>query len=185
MEQFADTGDGLTVAQLLIECTAINLSAPEGLNGLRNLSHWFFQIVEENLPFNVDWTIDTQAIGEYPLPAIGWSSVVDHLKDHFRFNADEEDEEASCRIVRDLFGNPFRPGAIAPSWLTPTVLALAQAAYHNRILPAGTLDNAQLAVLADALEDACCDNSDILNHLRQPGVHVRGCWVVDRLLGKE
>ena len=61
---------------------------------------------------------------------------------------------------------------------------LATAAYEERILPAGTLDSDRLAVLADALEDAGCDNEDILSHLRGPGPHVRGCWVVDLLLGK-
>jgi hypothetical protein len=87
-------------------------------------------------------------------------------------------------LFRDIFGNPFRPVAINPAWQTPTVLALAQAAYDDRILPAGTLEPARLAVLADALEEAGCENADILTHLRQPGVHVRGCWVTDLLLGK-
>ena len=41
-----------------------------------------------------------------------------------------------------------------------------------------------LAVLADALEEAGCTNSDILDHCRKPGEHVRGCWVVDLVLGK-
>lgn len=49
----------------------------------------------------------------------------------------------------------------------------------------GSLDPDTLAVLADALEDAGCDNEDVLNHCRQPGIHVRGCWVLDLLLGKE
>jgi len=81
--------------------------------------------------------------------------------------------------------NPFCPVAINQTWLTPTVLSLAQAAYDNRNLPSGTLDNARLAVLADALEDAGCSQEEVLNHCRQPGPHVRGCWVVDLLLGKE
>jgi len=84
-----------------------------------------------------------------------------------------------------ICGNPFRPAIINSDWLTPTVLALAKATYEERSLPAGTLENARLAVLADALEDAGCDNADILQHCRQPGVHVRGCWVIDLLLGKE
>lgn len=71
------------------------------------------------------------------------------------------------------------------AWRTPTVLALAQAAYDNRSLPAGTLDNTRLGILSDGLEDACCDNSDLLNHLRQPGQHWRGCWALDLVLGKE
>jgi len=85
--------------------------------------------------------------------------------------------------LRHIIGPPF-PLTIHPAWLSSTVLSLAQAAYDNRILPGGTLDNARLAVLADALEDAGCDNADILNHSRRPGDHVRGCWVIDAILGK-
>lgn len=88
-------------------------------------------------------------------------------------------------LLRDIIGSPFRPVTINPAWKTRSVGAIAQAAYEDRILPAGTLDNTRLAILADALEEAGCDNSDVLNHLRQPGDHVRGCWVVDLLLGKE
>ena len=55
---------------------------------------------------------------------------------------------------------------------------MAEAIYEERTFE-------QLPILTDALEDAGCNNSDILNHCRQPGVHVRGCWVVDLLLGKE
>jgi hypothetical protein len=65
------------------------------------------------------------------------------------------------------------------------VLALAQTAYDDRLLPAGTRDPDRLAILADALEDAGCDNAEILSHLRGSGPHVRGCWVVDLLLRNE
>ena len=94
------------------------------------------------------------------------------------------EREAQAHLLRDLFGNPFRPLAIVPSWLTPTVQQLAQAAYHNRLLPSGHLDPACLAVLADALEEAGCPSSDLLDHLRGAGPHVRGCHAVDRLLAK-
>jgi hypothetical protein len=87
-------------------------------------------------------------------------------------------------LLRCIFGNPIRPVSLAPAWLTPAVLQLAQKAYDNRLLPSGLLDNTRLAVLADALEEAGCDNADILSHLRGPGPHVRGCWVVDAILGK-
>lgn len=96
----------------------------------------------------------------------------------------EAERLGQCRLVREIFGNPFRPVAINSAWQTPTVCALAQAAYDNRILPAGTLDPGHLAVLADALEEVGCDNADMLNHLRQPGDHVFGCWVLDLVLGK-
>jgi hypothetical protein len=46
-------------------------------------------------------------------------------------------------------------------------------------------DFAGMPILADALEEAGCNNADILAHCREPGVHVRGCWVVDLLLAKE
>jgi hypothetical protein len=61
---------------------------------------------------------------------------------------------------------------------------MSQAIYDDRQLPRGTFDNGRLAVLADALEEAGCDNADVLAHLRDGGDHVRGCWVVDGLLGK-
>jgi hypothetical protein len=64
------------------------------------------------------------------------------------------------------------------------VVALAQAAYEQRELPAGTLDIARIAILSDALEDAGCTDAELLGHLRGPGPHVRGCWAVDLLLGK-
>jgi hypothetical protein len=61
---------------------------------------------------------------------------------------------------------------------------LARAAYDNRTLPAGTLDTARLAVLADALEDAGCTDAEVLMHRRSGGPHVRGCWAIDALLGQ-
>ena len=69
-------------------------------------------------------------------------------------------------------------------WLTPTVLSLAQAAYDHRDEQTGHLDPVCLAILADALEEAGCDGC-ILAHLRGPGPHVRGCWAIDLLTGRE
>ena len=88
-------------------------------------------------------------------------------------------------LIRCLFGSPFRPASIDPAWLAPLVLDLAAVAFEERILPSGELDPDRLAVLSDALEEAGCDDEDILNHLRDPGPHVRGCWAVDLVLGKE
>jgi hypothetical protein len=89
-----------------------------------------------------------------------------------------------CQLLRDIFGNPFRPVALDPAWLTPDVLSLARAAYDNRTLPEGTLEPERLGLLADALEDGGCNHADLLGHLRGPGPHVRGCWAVDLILGK-
>jgi hypothetical protein len=71
------------------------------------------------------------------------------------------------------------------SWLNAQVRTLAQSSYDERSLPSGFFDDVHLAVLSDALEEAGCDNADILNHCRERGQHVRGCWVVDAVLGKE
>ena len=87
-------------------------------------------------------------------------------------------------LVRCIMSNPFRPASINPTWLTPAVTNLAQSAYDERAMPSGELEPARLAVLSDALEEAGCDNEDILNHLRSPGSHVRGCWALDLILGK-
>jgi hypothetical protein len=97
------------------------------------------------------------------------------------------ERRAVADLLRCVFGNPFRPITAEPSWLAwndVTVPKLAQTAYDDRLLPSGELDPARLAVLADALEEAGCDNQEMLAHLRGPGHHVRGCWVVDLLLGK-
>ena len=92
-----------------------------------------------------------------------------------------------CALVRCVFGNPFRRVVVNPAWLSwndGTVRRLAQALYDDRQLPSGLFDRSRLGILVDALQEAGCDNTDILNHCRQPGDHVRGCWAIDLLLGK-
>jgi hypothetical protein len=81
--------------------------------------------------------------------------------------------------LRCIFGPmPFRPVSIHPAWRSATVTSLAQAIYDERAFD-------RLPILADALEDAGCTNADLLGHCRGGGEHVRGCWVVDLVLGKE
>jgi hypothetical protein len=90
--------------------------------------------------------------------------------------------------LRCVFGPlPFRPVNVTPgtlAWDGGTVRRLADSAYQERILPAGNFDPARLAVLADALEEAGADR-ELVEHLRVPGPHVRGCWLVDLLTGRE
>jgi hypothetical protein len=89
---------------------------------------------------------------------------------------------AKCHLLRCIFGNPFHFVTLFPAWRTAQVPALARAAYDRRDLPSGTLDVARLAVLADALEEAGCDQPDLLDHLRGPGPTFEGagpwtcCW---------
>jgi len=81
-------------------------------------------------------------------------------------------------MIRDIIGNPFHAVAFASEWRTDTSLGLARHLYER-------LDFSIMPILADALQDAGCDSDEILNHCRDEGqVHVRGCWVLDGLLGK-
>jgi hypothetical protein len=64
------------------------------------------------------------------------------------------------------------------AWEGGTVAKMARAIYEER-----TFD--RLPILADALEEAGCENEEILNHCRRPSEHLRGCWALDLILGKE
>jgi hypothetical protein len=88
-----------------------------------------------------------------------------------------------CGLLRDIVGNPFRPLRLSPSLLTPTIVSLAKASYEERIMPLGHLDPMRLAVLADALEELGA-TGEAVGHLRSAGPHVRGCFVVDAVLGR-
>ncbi|VTR94621.1 Uncharacterized protein (Fragment) OS=uncultured bacterium PE=4 SV=1 [Gemmata massiliana] len=82
-------------------------------------------------------------------------------------------------LLRDVFGNPFRPIVFSPDWRTSTTTTLAAQMYESR-------DFSALPILADALQDAGCDSEEVLDHCRATSeVHVRGCWIVDLVLGKE
>jgi hypothetical protein len=93
-----------------------------------------------------------------------------------------------CVLLRDVFHYPLRPPSPPPAavlkWDGGTAVKLAQAAYEQRAAPAGLLDAARLSVLADALEDAGCDDAELVSHLRSPEPHVRGCWAVDLVRGR-
>ncbi len=84
---------------------------------------------------------------------------------------------AQADLLRDIFGNPFRSAEFKLEWLTSDVLALARGIYNESAFD-------RMPILADALQDAGCDDLDLLDHCREPGNHVRGCWVIDRLLGR-
>ncbi len=88
------------------------------------------------------------------------------------------ESRAQVELVRDIFGNPFRPVTPDPRWLSETVVNLACSIYSERAFD-------RMHILADALEEAGCDQADILTHCRGDGPHVRGCWAVDVILGKQ
>ncbi len=124
-------------------------------------------------------TIDAIAgtLSHSAIPPERWGTAAgDNAAEH----AVECERPQQLRLVHEVFGNPFRLPTIKPAWVAwngGTVVKLARGIYDDRAFD-------RLPVLADALEEAGCDNPVILNHCRQPGPHVRGCWVVDLLLGK-
>src|SRR5262245_45497126 len=92
------------------------------------------------------------------------------------------EREAHVALLRHIVGNPFHPQAVDDyilAWNDMVIPKIAQGIYEEG-------DFQRLPILADALEEAGCTNEDILTHCRDPKqVHVKGCWVVDLLLGKE
>jgi hypothetical protein len=89
--------------------------------------------------------------------------------------------QKEANLLREITGNPFRPVAVDPAWRTwrdGTILRIAQTIYDEEHW-------AHLPILADALEDAGCTSDELLRHLREPSGHVRGCWALDLLLGRE
>ena len=113
--------------------------------------------------------------------------MIQHVWKHVERNwtiAPEEKKAAQQRqadVLRCIFGTPNCHREVNPDWLTwndATVVRLAETIYEERSFDC-------LPILADALEEASCTDPDILNHCRRLGEHVRGCWVVDLILGKE
>jgi len=118
-----------------------------------------------------------------------FSAVLEIMSDvgeHWRvWKEAKQAKKERAKLLREIVGGPVRLARVNPEWITPDVLAVAAATYDDRTLPSGHLDLARVAVLSDALEEAECDHAHILAHLRGLGPHVRGCWAVDLLLGKE
>jgi hypothetical protein len=114
-----------------------------------------------------------------PVHAVA-AAVYDVLRPGMAVTAAQVAADQRCSqaaLLRDLLDNPFRPVAFDPSWRTRTASAVAQVIYDGR-------DFSLLPVLADALEDAGCEEPEVLAHCRGGGEHVRGCWVADLVLGK-
>ena len=94
-----------------------------------------------------------------------------------RCNIRESESAIQCELLRDVFGNPFRLLVLEATWRTPPVVNLAQSVYDDR-----TFD--RIPELAESLEEAGGTDADLLEHLRGPGPHFRGCWALDVVLGK-
>lgn len=108
------------------------------------------------------------------------SSVMSDRLHIYRREFDPEpdpEEYQQISLLHDIAGNPFRPVSVNPEWLTSTVVAIARQIYMKKGFTA-------MPILADALLDAGCEDPEVIDHCRSGGPHVRGCWVVDMVLGK-
>jgi hypothetical protein len=133
-------------------------------------------------------TTVTETAGEAALAvetAMAWATRMERVPGVFQGifgpraaiqGAREEELRHQCVLLRELFGIPFRLLSAIPQ--DANVVKLARAIYDDRAFDS-------LPILADALEEAGCTNPAILDHCRQHGGHVRGCWAVDLVLGKE
>jgi hypothetical protein len=115
---------------------------------------------------------------EYAAQEKGALKAVDYSAGIWGWGSREFVPLPHAALFLEIFGNPFRPVSFPPEWRTSTALALSRQMYESR-------DFGPMPILADALQDAGCDNANVLCHCRETGPHVRGCWVVDWVLNKE
>ena len=106
-----------------------------------------------------------------------------YIEDEAQINARAREEESrrQVELLNELFGNPFRPAVLEPHWLAwagGVVVGMAREIEEAQRF-------AELPYLADALMDAGCGDETILRHLRRTEGHIRGCWALDLILGKQ
>lgn len=129
----------------------------------------------DGLPFTM---ADAEKVCAAASAAVGYRALGKEAPLRDRRRAAAPERAAQAALLREVLGDPFRPVVLDPSWLTSTVTALARGIYEERAFD-------RLPLLMDALMDAGCNEENLLNHCRAVGVHTRGCWVVDLVLGKE
>ena len=137
------------------------------------------------------WKVRAPAGGEYAFIYLaartldselkrGWGIADDTALESIARHAGTLPGAAQCHLLHDIFDSlPFHTDSLNPACLAwnDTITKLAQAIYDECRF-------ADLPLLADALEETGCTNADILGHCREARQHVRGCWVVDLVLGK-
>jgi hypothetical protein len=147
---------------------------------MRELSHRFMDVYNIRLAGigrdrNATDTADLDAAFDMMLkvfPANTALSAVRAARDQ------SEERLIQSQLLRCIFGNPFHPITLDTAWLNPPVKALARSLDSDRRFE-------ELPILADALDEAGCQEPSVLDHLRSSGPHVRGCWPLDLILGRE
>jgi hypothetical protein len=153
-EDFADGKEPISALQAALESI---------YSAIQTLPDW--DLTEHSFLGALAIACDHELDSRTPLLIRNWCLSVDDA------------ERSIPHLLRDLFGNPFRPVAFVTRLCTSDVMSLARAIYDDNAFE-------RLPILADALMDAGCEDEQVIGHCRGPGPHVRGCWVVDLVLGK-
>jgi hypothetical protein len=173
-------------SQRLVEMSEDYLDGLAGQGALSEASERHRQVWREHPPESaahiVGWVVGVLVSGG------AWAAALNAVEATLRALRRsglmaESDRElvAQAELLREVIGNPFRRATVDPSWLAShdgAVTKVARSVSEGRSF-------ADTPVLADALEDAGCSDVGLLGHLRGPGPHVRGCWALDLILGKE
>ena len=177
LEQHADAKSALKeIRSVAVALREVRLLCTEVMGGM----YWQASIDYPEEPATDPWRV-AWGTAEATLIAAGRcvrvaTGLLDDRPEQEHFSAEERTQ---CDLVRCIFGNPFRPTVFDPSWQTSDVTAISRGMYESR-------DFSAMAILADALQDAGCDDTTVLDHCRNTShAHTRGCWVVDSILGKE
>ena len=144
------------------------------------VASWALEVLQEPEKANENDSADTETPLFFAFLR-GLKTTVRRIAEDAQNGLEASESVVQARIVRDILGNPFRPVAFAHQWRFDhnwTAYKVAEEIYENRTF-------ADLPILGDALEDAGCADKAILDHLRAPMLHVRGCWVLDLVLDKE
>jgi hypothetical protein len=156
----------------LQEWVALAADVADGLRPRRQLQQYE---IEHDLGYGIrSWALGYVFEAAWQLPRDEWDS--DWAKKHRP--TEVRTQAAQAALVREVFGNPFRRPRIRTAWRTPKLTALARRIYQNEAFD-------RMPELADALERRGCKDSTILAHCRNRREHVRGCWVIDQILGKK
>lgn len=144
----------------------------------KNLRRWFRKS-GENWGGAAEWAASAAHILLFNLEESAQTAPIRACKAMEESGATTKDAEYQMQfeLLRDIFGNPFSPVSFQPEWRTTRVASLAKAMYDSR-------DFSAMLALADALQEAGCEDEDILKHCRSSSLHVKGCWVVDFILDK-
>lgn len=183
-ERFAD--DLTTEVELcnaFVEAEKAHRQAYDQKGGLGANTEWAAMYATDPFPFYAAERVSRMATLALIYPGLGLSGFLSPTDEinalhEAASHLDFREPSAQANLLRDIFGNPFHPVTFNLSWVTPSTIAIAQFMYDTRNFQ-------DMSILSDALEEAGCDNRNILQHCRDEGVHVKGCWLVDLLLGKK